>query len=205
MRDTAQEQPAEVRHASGTRDRHFGVRVFAIGSGARSIAGEEEQGTMDLLAAAPISRGRIVLEKFTAISATAIMIGVILWVALVTIGRVFGLDVSPANEAVATLQLILLGIAFGAIAMVLGAWRGGRTLAIAVTAGLAVATFLIDAFAPAVDGLTWSAKLSPFYYYGENVPLRDGLDIGHALVLLSVAAVGLWLSIIAFDRRDIHT
>jgi Na+-transporting methylmalonyl-CoA/oxaloacetate decarboxylase gamma subunit len=36
------------------------------------------------------------------------------------------------------------------------------------------------------------------------VPLRDGLDVGHALVLLGVAVVGLWLSILAFDRRDIH-
>jgi len=50
-----------------------------------------------------------------------------------------------------------------------------------------------------------AAKLTPFYYYGENVPLRDGLDIGHALVLVAVAAVGLWLSILAFDRRDIRT
>lgn len=41
-------------------------------------------------------------------------------------------------------------------------------------------------------------------YYGENIPLRDGLDIGHTLVLLGVAGVGLWLSILAFDRRDIH-
>jgi ABC-2 type transport system permease protein len=180
------------------------ILVFAIGAGARSVAGEEEHGTMDLLAAAPIARGRIVLEKFGAMSVTAIGIGVILWIALITIGRAFGLDVPPANVAAATLQLVLLGIAFGAIALLLGALRGGRTLAIAVTAALAVATFLLDAFAPAVEGLTWAAKLSPFYYYGENIPLRDGVDTGHALVLLGVAVVGLWLSILAFDRRDIH-
>ena len=124
------------------------ILVFAIGAGARSVAGEEEHGTMDLLAAAPISRGRIVLEKFAAMSGTAIGDGVILWIALITIGRAFGLDVPPADVAAATLQLVLLGIAFGAIALLLGAWRGGRTLAIAVTAALAVATFLLDAFAP---------------------------------------------------------
>jgi ABC-2 type transport system permease protein len=180
------------------------ILVYAIGTGARSIAGEEELGTMDLLAAAPISRGRIVVEKFAAMSATAIGIGAVLGIAIITIGRAFGLDVPPANVAAATLQLILLGVAFGAIALLLGAWLGARGLAIAVTAGLAVAMFLLDAFAPAVDGLTWAAKLTPFYYYGENVPLRDGLDVRHALVLLGVAVVGLWLSILAFDRRDIH-
>jgi ABC-2 type transport system permease protein len=181
------------------------ILVFAIGTGARSIAGEEEQRTMDLIAAAPISRRRIVVEKFMAMSATAIGIGAILWLALITIGRAFALEVSPANVAAATLQLALLGIAFGAIAQLLGAWLGRRSLAIAVASGLAVATFLLDAFAPAVEELAWAAKLTPFYYYGESVPLRDGLPVGHALVLMGVAAVGLLLSILAFDRRDIHT
>jgi ABC-2 type transport system permease protein len=180
------------------------ILVFAIGTGARSIAGEEEQGTMDLIAAAPASRRRIVVEKFAAMSATAIGIGVILWVALITIGRAFALEVSPTNVAAATLQLALLGIAFGAIAQLLGAWRGRRSLAIAGASGLAVATFLLDAFAPAVEGLSWVAKLTPFYFYDESLPLRDGLDVGHSLVLVAVTAVGLWLSILAFDRRDIH-
>jgi ABC-2 type transport system permease protein len=180
------------------------ILVFAIGTGARSIAGEEEQRTMDLIAAAPVSRRRIVVEKFAAMGATAIGIGAVLWVALVTIGRAFGLDVPPVNVAAATLQLVLLGIAFGAVAQLLGAWLGRRTFAIAVTSGLAVATFLLDAFAPAVEGFAWAAKVTPFYYYGESLPIQHGLDLGHALVLVIVAVVGLLLSILAFDRRDIH-
>jgi flagellar biosynthesis protein FliR len=66
-------------------------------------------------------------------------------VALVTIGRAFDLDVSMPNEAAATLQLALLGIAFGAIAQLFGAWLGRRSFAIAVASGLAVATFLLNA------------------------------------------------------------
>ena len=180
------------------------ILVLAIGAGARSLAGEEELGTMDLLAAAPIARGRIVIEKFAAMSVTAIAIGAALWLATVSIGRAFGLDVPPANVAAATLHLVLLGIAFGAFAQLLGAWSGRRTLSIALSASVAVGTFLLDAFAPAVEGLDWAARLSPFYYYGENVPLQEGLQVGHALVLVAIAAVCLVLSILAFDRHDIH-
>jgi ABC-2 type transport system permease protein len=180
------------------------ILVFAIGSGARSIAGEEEQRTMDLLAVTPVTRRRIVVEKFAAMTLTALGIGALLWLALVTIGRALGLEVPPGNVAAATIQLALLGVAFGAIAQLLGCWLGRRSLAIVLSAAVAVATFLLDAFAPAVEGLGWVQKLTPFYYYGEHLPLRNGLDVGHAGVLAAVAAASVALSVIAFDRRDIR-
>jgi ABC-2 type transport system permease protein len=181
------------------------ILAFAIGAGARSIAGEEEQRTIDLVLAAPIDRRRLVLEKFASILLVALGIGVALWLAVATIGRAFGLDVSSANMAAATLHLVLLGIAFGSIAMMFGCWWGRRSLAIAVTASLAVGTFLLDAFAPAVDGAEWVAQLTPFYYYGESLPLRNGLELGHAAVLLAIAAVALIGAVVAFDRRDVGT
>lgn len=179
--------------------------VFAIGAGARSIAGEEEQRTMDLLAVTPLTRGRIVLEKFAAMTLTALGLGVVLWLAIVAFGPMFGLRIPVGDAAAATLQLVLLGIAFGGIAMLLGCWLGRRGLAMGVTAAVAVATFLLDAFAPAVNGLEWAAKLTPFYYYGESLPLANGLDPFHAGVLVLMAAVAVVGSVLAFDRRDVHT
>lgn len=181
------------------------ILVAAIGAGARSLAGEEEQRTLDLVVAAPIDRRRIVVEKFAAIVLLMLGIGLALWLAIATIGRVLGLDVSPANAAAATLHLVLLGIAFGAIAMLLGCLWGRRSVAIAVTASLAVGTFLLDAFAPAVRGAEWAAELTPFYYYGESLPLQNGLELGHAGVLLAVAATALIGAVVAFDRRDVGT
>jgi ABC-2 type transport system permease protein len=181
------------------------ILIFSIGAGARSVAGEEEQRTLDLVAAAPIDRRRIVVEKFAAIVVVALGIGCMLWLALATIGRAFGLNVSNTNAAAATLHLVLLGIAFGAIAMLVGCWWGRRSLAIAVTASLAVGTFLLDAFAPAVDGAEWAAQLTPFYYYGESLPLRNGLELGHAAVLIAVTATALIGAVVALDHRDVGT
>jgi beta-exotoxin I transport system permease protein len=179
--------------------------VFAIGAGARSIAGEEEQRTMDLLAVTPLTRRRIVIEKFTAMTATALGLGAVLWLAIVTLGPPFGLRIPIGDVAAATLQLVLLGVAFGGIAMFLGCWLGRRGLAMGVTAALAVATFLLDAFSPAVDGLEWAARVTPFYYYGEALPLANGLDPAHTAVLVAIAGAALAGSLVAFDRRDVRT
>jgi ABC-2 type transport system permease protein len=178
--------------------------VFAIGSGARALAGEEEQGTLDLLVVTPMPRGRVVLEKFAAMSITALGLGGVLWLSVVLIGRLFDLNVAVGDLAAATLHLVLLGLAFGAIAMLLGALRGRRGFAIGVTAAVAVGTFLVDAFAPAVEGLGWAAELTPFYYYGESLPLRNGVELAHVGVLIAIAVVGVAASIVAFDRRDLQ-
>jgi ABC-2 type transport system permease protein len=179
--------------------------VFAIGAGARSIAGEEEQRTMDLLAVTPITRSRIVLEKFVAMTITAFGIGLVLWLAIVTLGPLFDLSVPIDRVAAATLQLVLLGVAFGAIALLLGCWLGRRGLAMGITAAIAVASYLVNAFAPAVGGLAWAARLSPFYYFTEGPPLAQGLNPAHAAVLIAIAAVAILASVLLFQRRDIRS
>jgi ABC-2 type transport system permease protein len=181
------------------------ILVFAIGAGARSLAGEEEQGTLDLLVVMPITRRMIVVQKFAGMALTALGIGVVLWISVVVVGRLFGLDVAIPDIAAATLHLLLLGVAFGAIAMFLGAWHGRRALAIGVTSALAVGTFILNAFAPTVDGFAWAARLSPFFYYGDSLPLRNGLHIGHASALVALAVVALIATVAAFDRRDLRT
>lgn len=181
------------------------ILVFAIGAGARSLAGEEEQGTLDLLVVTPIPRGTIVLQKFAAMALTALGLGLVLWVSVVVVGRLFGLDVAITDIAAATLHLLLLGVAFGAIAMFLGAWQGRRALAIGVTSAIAVGTFILNAFAATVDGFAWAARLSPFFYYGDSLPLRNGLHIGHAGVLIALATLALIATVATFDRRDLRT
>ena len=177
--------------------------IFAIGAGARATAGEEEAGTLDLLLATPIQRGRVVLEKFGAMVAAATGIGVVLWVALALAGPLAGLHVAFANLAAATISAVLLGIAFGSMALLIGCWRGHKGLSIAITVSLAVVTYLLDILAPLVERAKALQLLSPFYYYIGHNPLRDGFSVDHAFVLVAIAAVALVLALVAFDRRDL--
>ena len=57
--------------------------VFAVGLGSGAIAGEEGRATMEILLAEPVDRGRVVLEKSGAMIAATVVLGIVLWVAMV--------------------------------------------------------------------------------------------------------------------------
>ena len=180
------------------------ILTYAIGAGARAIAGEEERQTADLLFTTPVTRRRVVVEKWTAMLAGASTIGFALWLAIVLIAPLFGLRIDLGAAAAACLMLVLLGLSLGSIALLIGCWTGRRGLASGATAALAVASLLIDALAPAVEGLGWLQRTSLFFYFDELRPLANGLDAAHALVLGAVAIVALVAAVAAFDRRDVR-
>ena len=179
--------------------------VAAIGTGAGAIAGEEERGTLELLLANPVSRTRVVLEKSAALALELVGLGLVLWLAL-WIGAVsVGMDISAGRLAAATAAAVLLALAYGAIAVLLGAATGKQTLAIGVAAAFGVAAYLVNGLAALVDELKDVQKLSPFYHYAAGDPLRNGLSIEHAAVLLAIAAVATALAPVLFSRRDVAT
>jgi ABC-2 type transport system permease protein len=177
--------------------------IYTIGAGARAIAGEEERQTLDILLSTPVSRRRVLVDKAAALSATVAILAVVLWVALVLLGPPFDLTPGVANLAAAATSMSLLALAFGAVALAVGSWTGRRALAVGVAAGIGGVTYLIDALAPTLDAVVWLQKLSPFYYYDANVPVKNGLEPLHAMVLLAIAAAGITLAVIGFQRRDL--
>lgn len=177
--------------------------VAAIGAGARAIAGEEEQGTLDTLLANPISRRRLTLEKWAALALELTGLAAVLFVTLAVATTVAGMDVSVGNLASATLSALLLGLAIGSIAFALGAATGRRSLAIGLSAAAAVAAYLVNGLAPLVDAIDAIRWLSPWYHYAAGDPLRTGLSVGHAIVLAAVAVAAAAVAVAAFDRRDV--
>ena len=179
--------------------------VAAIGTGAGAIAGEEERGTLELLLANPVSRTRVVLEKAVALGLELAGLGVVLWLALWVGAVATGMDISAWHLAAATLSAVLLALAYGAIAILLGAATGRRALAIGVTAAAGVAAYLVNGLAPLVHALKVPQKLSPFYHYAAGDPLRHGISAGHLAVLLAVAVAAFALAPVFFARRDLST
>jgi len=179
--------------------------VAAIGTGAGAIAGEEERGTLELLLANPVSRTKVVLEKTVALVAEITGLGVVLWLALWIGALLANMDISAGHLAAATLSAVLLALAYGAIAILLGAATGRRSVAIGLTAAAAVAAYLVNGLAPLVDALDVLQKLSPFYHYAAGDPLRDGVSFTHMAVLVAIAAVATALAPWFFKRRDVAT
>ena len=64
-------------------------------------------------------------------------------------------------------------------------------------------TYLLKSFAPSVDWLEPFRVLSPFYYYIDHDPLRQGISAGDVVVLTGVTVVALVVALVTFERRDL--
>ena len=177
--------------------------IAAIGAGARATAGEEERGTLDLLLANPLSRRRLVAEKFGALAGEIALLAIVLWLSLLVGVEIVAMDVSAPRLAAATTSAALLGLAFGALALLVGAASGRRGVAIGVAAATAVAAYLVNSLAALVDFLEPVKQSSPFYHYVASDPLREGLALEHVAFLVALALVAAGLAAVAFDRRDL--
>lgn len=177
--------------------------IFAIGFGSNAIAGEEERGTLELLLSNPLTRWRVVVEKFGAMVIATLMLMLVFWVGLAVGSMAIGMEISLFKLAEACFSAALLGLTFGALALAVGCARGKRGLSIGVASALGVVAYFLNAVAPVVEVLKPARKLSPFYYYIGADPLTNGLNLGHAAVSVGLTVVLLAVALIAFERRDL--
>jgi ABC-2 type transport system permease protein len=178
--------------------------VFAIGAGARAIAGEEESRTLDLLLSTPLRRREILTGKAIAAAAAMAVLATTIWVVVVVVGPAFDLDVGVIDVAAACLMLVLLGIAFGSIALAVGCATGHRGLANGVAGGAAAFTYILNVLAPSVPALRWARPLSPFRWYLDPDPLLSGIRAENVAVLVAIAAVAVAVAAVTFQRRDLR-
>ena len=177
--------------------------IFAVGFGARAIAGEEEEGTLDLLLAGPVSRRRWLAEQFGAMALLTFLIGLVNFLAILIAGAAFDLGLDPGNLAAAIFGVVLIAMVFGSLALAVGAVTGNRGMAIAVASAAALAAYLVFALADVVTWLGTVQKASPWYYYAASSPLLKGLEWAHAGVLAAAALALPVLAGVALDRRDL--
>ncbi len=180
------------------------IIVVTVVVGSRSLAGEEEANTMDLLLSNPVKRSRIVLEKALAMVLLAFILGVATFLGVSAGAALGGLGISYPNIGGASLLAALLGLAFGSVALLVGGATGSRKLAAYTASGLAFVAYFADSFLSVSDRLAVWARLSPFHYYTEGEPLLNGMNWGSAAVLSLLAVILLAGSIPLFERRDIR-
>ena len=179
------------------------VMVFAIGFGSSAVAGEEEQGTLDLLLSNPLPRWRMVLEKFAAMVFSIVLLVLVFWGALAISGHVVDMGLSLGKLGAVCFSAALLGITFGAVALAVGCARGHRGLSMSIAGALVGYSYLLNAMAPLIHWLEPFQVLSLFYYYIDANPLTNGLNGTHVAVLSGLTAVFVAAAIATFRKRDL--
>lgn len=179
------------------------VLIFAIGAGARAIAGEEEAGTLDLLLSTPVRRRQVLATKALGVVAATAGLAAVAAVSIAVFGPPFDLSVPLGDVVAACAMLALLALSFGGIAFAVGAATGRRALANAVAGGVAVVTFIVNAVGPTVEWMRPLRPLSPFRWYQDPGLLTSGLHPRNVVVLTAIAVASSLVAHATFERRDL--
>jgi ABC-2 type transport system permease protein len=178
------------------------MMVFAIGRGARLVAGEEEARTLEVVLATPVPRWQILAEKAAAVAASVIGLGLVTFLTTWVSSLAFDMGVPVGQVAAGTLALVLIGLEFGWLALAVGAATGRRAVAIGVAAVVAVAGYLLYILGRILPSVEPWAAASPFHQAIKDGPIGGGLPLSFLLMIVT-ALVIVAVATPIFDRRDI--
>ena len=177
--------------------------LMTIGYGAACLAGQDEDGTLALMATLPVRRRAILVQKVMAMALQALFLAATVTICVV-IGRGFQLTVGTGDAVAIAAALMLMGLDFGLITMALGAATGRRGTALGIASGLAAASYLLSSLAPAVPAIRPGRYLSLFYWSVGNDQISTGVSIGDFTVLIIVGLCGLLAAVTAFHQADLN-
>ena len=188
----------------------FDIRLPLIGGIMSIILGlalssaEEESGELRTTLALPVSRTKILLQK---------------WLSLVLIAGIMMLGIGVGTYAVlpfidnatlpwgAFIRLVglswLLIVTFGTIPFAAGMITGKRAIAMATGVIVVIGSFILTTFGQAVDWLADYEKFSLLYYFPANDIVRGDVGWWNVLVLSILTVALLIASTLVFRRRDI--
>jgi ABC-2 type transport system permease protein len=167
------------------------------------VAGDEENGTLELTLAHSVSRSRVLLERWLALFARLLWLGVVAAALILVLNEPSSLDLEVGNVIAGCTMLVLLALSTGSIALAVGAITGRRTFATAAGAVVAVGGYAANAIANQVDELDWLYSISPYSWAFHFEPLVNGIDWICVAALVALTAVAVAIGLAVFARRDV--
>lgn len=187
---------------------HF-VWVLLLGlyvayTAAGLIAGDVETDRMDLLLSLPITRRRLLLERFGTLLVPILLLNtvvpVVLYGAILAVGESIDLTGLLAVHALSVPYLLCCG----SLGLLLSVLLPRADVANRVALGGIFALFLIDSITAITTDYEWVGLVSPSRYYDPSDILVQGTyDLAGAGLLLAATAVVVGVAIYRFERADI--
>jgi len=180
--------------------------VFAIGAGAQAIGGAEDAGTLEQLLANPVTRTRVLLERYVAVvallSALTALFTLVLVIAAAAVDALDGVRIGGLLGACA--GVLCLALLFGTLAFAVGAATGRRGTAVAVASATAIGGYLVQTLLSVADVLAPARYVTPWHWYLERNMLAEGAAPPAIIAPLVLAAVLLAAGWAVFVRRDLR-
>jgi ABC-2 type transport system permease protein len=177
--------------------------ILALSS---TLAAEARRGSLEFVAAAPITRRRIALEKLSGhiLVITIASAGVFASAAIAgTVNaKLPGDEISVGAAFAYAVQLGLMGLAAGGLAFALSQFLG-RGAGVAIAGAVMFGGWLLNGYQGAVPALAPLANLTWFGWTSNHLPLAGVYDWPSLIPVALVTVLFLVLGVEAFVRRDI--
>ena len=177
--------------------------ILALSS---TLAAEAKRGSLEFVAASPISRRRIAFEKLSghilviAVASIAVFLSVA--IAGTANAKLPGDEISVTAAFAYALQLGLMALAAGGLAFALSQFLG-RGAGVAIAGAVMFGGWILNGYQGAVPALAPFANLTWFGWTSNHLPLAGAYDWPSLIPVALVTVFFLLLGVEAFARRDI--
>jgi len=161
-------------------------------------ASQDQEGRVEMLLSAPISRTRLVVERALEFAVASLLIVIGGYVGLALELPFSGLDFNAAHVFAASALLWPFALAFGGLGVaVVSRWP---RIAVPFLAAFAVVEYFLGDLAPLFKLPGWVANLSVFHLYGN--PLVGDLSWTPGISMVLVFLAGFAAALFLMRRRD---
>jgi ABC-2 type transport system permease protein len=170
-----------------------------------TLAAEARRGSLEFVAASPLSRRRIALEKVWGhiVVLTIAMALIFVSIAIAgTLGTLPGDEISIGAAAGYAIWLGFMALAAGSVAFALAPFLG-RGAAAGIAGAIVFGGFILSGYQYAIPQLAPFANLTWFGWTTNHLPLAGVYDWPSVGLVALVAVALLSVGVIAFVRRDI--
>jgi ABC-2 type transport system permease protein len=181
------------------------IGLFAVGAGANLLARDEEDGTLDLILAHPVSRTVLFWGRFLANTLVIIILLLISWASLLLTMTWSENFTIPAFELLLPFtSLFGILMLFMTAALLFSMLLPARSMASMVASILVVASFFIAFLSEAVEELERAADFSPLTYLETATAIENGLNMTWFGSFIAIGLALTLLSWLLFQRRDVR-
>ena len=195
--------------AGYTESTFFGLLGFAMiiiaatSWSTAALAGDEENGTLELTLAHAVSRQQLVLERTLAIAVRLAWFALFSALVVLALDSSAQLDLTVPNVVAVSAAYLGLGLISATLGLAVGALTGRRIYATAAAAGIAVVGYALNAIGNQSPDLDALRTVSPYGWAFHHTPLAGGADWGGLALLYGFSLLFVGVAVVALRRRDI--
>ena len=179
------------------------ITIAAVAWGTAAIAGDEENGSLELTLAHGVSRQQLVLERTLAVAVRLAWLAVFSALIIVALNNSAELKLTVPNVSAAAAAYLGLALVSATLGIAVGALTGRRIYATAAGAGIAVLGYVLNAVGNQRQELDGLRDFSPYGWAFHHSPLANGADWGGLGLLYGFSILFVIVAVIGLRRRDI--